>query len=1769
MPHTHTRLTAAFLIAALACCLIAAAGRTQTSRATLLRLTVTPAHLTSLNPTVSGDGRRVAFESTADLTGAGGAPGFRTHLAAVSGEAATFVQLAVSRAQAAAVSQDGARVVFASAEELTGANPDRNYEIFLHDGATLSQLTATTPRDATARTLDGNFQPSLSDDGRLVAFSSNRDLVGANPDGNREIFLYDTAARAFTQITNAAGVFGATDAKVGGDGTHVAYIRAAAAQDSADDARRDLILFDRRTNIGRVIAEGAPGLALTPGRAVSDDGSRVVYAAENAAGASQVFLFDGRNEATRQLTSLGTRAADVPLHPTVSGDGSRVAFATRRNVFAGEPAGGVDLFLFDLPTNRLTRVTDAPARATAEVVSSLDDAGSSAAFNFPRVLADLAVSDEFANTSEIFLARLEPRLPFANDLQILHAASLGRSPDKPLAPGQIAIARGTNLSLASARAVPAADKNFPLKLRGAVVTVNSRPARIFFVSPTQINFQIPDETEVGPAQVVVRNHDGYESRAEVRIATAAPGVFTESADGRGAAIALDAANQLRGPFDLSGGTFAAPRRLSIFTTGLRHARAVSVTAAGLDLPVETIVASPDLPGLDEVHVTLPPRLAGAGVVPVVITADGQTGNAATLNFTGSRQPARLVLTPPAASLGLGRNLQFSAAVFDADGFEIAGAHVTFSSSDQSVATVDANGLARGLRVGVATIRASSGEIHAAAELRVGALSLVINEALADPPDGPAGDANRDGTRSSSQDEFVEIVNASDADIDLGGFAIATRAPGGAQTTRHVFAAGSVLPPGTAAVVFGGAVPSAFNPHDPVFGGALISTASTGGLSLLNGGATIALHDPSGALVEELTYGDAGGLDGDRNQSLTRVPDVTGDFAPHLSAAPDSPRAYSPGTKVNGTPFATTAPIARVEINPASASVEVGESQQFDARAFAADGRERRGVIFRWHSSDAAVASIDGSGLARGIKAGTTAVVARARGVESPPAALTIIQPPPRVVRVEVSPAAASVNRGGSLQFTARAFDRDGRIVTDADFSWATGNAAVASVGPDGLARGVGFGRVSLTASTPDGAGGMVGASAALDVLVPLVLNELLADVPPDDPATAAVEGDANRDGSRRSDDDEFVELLNLSNAPVDLSGLRLSDSTSTRFTLPANSVLAAGRAVVIFGGGDAPPDDPAFGGALVLTASALGLNDGGDTLTLTLAVGNEDVTILSQTFGSQGGPPAPANMSLARSPDAEVDTPGGPLIAHASAQRAADRAFSPGTRADGTPFGSPPVTRIAISPPAATLDISASRAFAATAYSDSGGAETQISHVSFQWDVSDASKASPAPATGGTTSLAAHADGTVTLRARAGGREAAATITINPPPPVLTRVELSPPSASLLVGESRQFNARAFDQYGRPLPADSFTFTSSATDRATVDGVSFTPGGTEAAATVSARAAGAAQLTAVATVGTRAVTSNEATVTVNNPPPVVTRVSITPASAALGVGMTRQFTAQAFDQNGQEMSGVVFDWSTSDANVASIDAAGLAAGVNPGAAQIRAASGTVASPPAALTITAPPVPAPGQVILNEALIAFSASAAQTRADFVELYNPTDRTLDISGLVVSFRPGGNTNTVRTITLPGAVGGDTLRIRPRSYFLIINGTQTFGASVSVRDGRPDGFDASRSAVDTVAGVGVTSTCAATSNCFDLNGSSGGVKIEIGGVKLDGLSYQSGATPPAAPFSSYGEGLILIFTSGATNDLIRTPNAADSDNNSADFKRNGSTAAVTPGAANPTLP
>ena len=139
----------------------------------------------------------------------------------------------------------------------------------------------------------------------------------------------------------------------------------------------------------------------------------------------------------------------------------------------------------------------------------------------------------------------------------------------------------------------------------------------------------------------------------------------------------------------------------------------------------------------------------------------------------------------------------------------------------------------------------------------------------------------------------------------------------------------------------------------------------------------------------------------------------------------------------------------------------------------------------------------------------------------------------------------------------------------------------------------------------------------------IVINEILADPPGDDAA-----GDANGDGTRDANEDEFIELLNISLRTIDVGGWQLSDegtSEDKRFTFPEGTWIGPGERIVLFGGGvpggiegQVCVDDGKIGG---------GLRNSGDAVYLIDPAGPD--TLARAEYGSEGG----NDQSLVRDPE--------------------------------------------------------------------------------------------------------------------------------------------------------------------------------------------------------------------------------------------------------------------------------------------------------------------------------------------------------------------------------------------------------------------------------------------------------------------------------------------------------------------------------------------------------
>lgn len=165
--------------------------------------------------------------------------------------------------------------------------------------------------------------------------------------------------------------------------------------------------------------------------------------------------------------------------------------------------------------------------------------------------------------------------------------------------------------------------------------------------------------------------------------------------------------------------------------------------------------------------------------------------------------------------------------------------------------------------------------------------VMINEVLADPASGAAGDANGDGVRDFAADEFIELYNSNDTSVDISGWTISDRVG-----VRFTFPEGTVLGARQALVLFGGGKVDQFATSK--MGGALVFAAERA-IQLNNDGDAILLASASGNAIDRMEYTKSLG---GKNVSMVRA--IEGDASSKFVKHPG--RACSPGTRADGSSF---------------------------------------------------------------------------------------------------------------------------------------------------------------------------------------------------------------------------------------------------------------------------------------------------------------------------------------------------------------------------------------------------------------------------------------------------------------------------------------------------------------------------------------------------------------------------------------------------------------------------------------------------------------------------------------------------------------------------------------------------------------------------------------------------------------------------------------------------------------------------------------------------
>jgi Tol biopolymer transport system component len=338
----------------------------------------------SFFPSISADGRFVAFESFADSLVAGdgnGAPDVFVH----DRQTGTTERVSVAAGGGSgngssyfpAISADGRFVGFTSgASNLVAADTNGVTDAFVRD-----RQTGTTARvnlgPGGAQANGASELSSISADGRFAAFASTAsNLIAGDTNGFSDVFVRDlqigTTERVSVSTDGAQGNTASYSYSISGDGRFVTFYSNATSLVAGDtNGVPDAFVRDRQlgtTERVSVATNGAQGNARSDAPRVSTDGRFVAFfsdatnlAAGDTNGSSDVFVRDLQSKTTERvsLSTGGTEGNAASRYPAFSADGRFVTFdSSATNLVPGDTNGVNDVFVRDRATAGFTSLCD-------------------------------------------------------------------------------------------------------------------------------------------------------------------------------------------------------------------------------------------------------------------------------------------------------------------------------------------------------------------------------------------------------------------------------------------------------------------------------------------------------------------------------------------------------------------------------------------------------------------------------------------------------------------------------------------------------------------------------------------------------------------------------------------------------------------------------------------------------------------------------------------------------------------------------------------------------------------------------------------------------------------------------------------------------------------------------------------------------------------------------------------------------------------------------------------------------------------------------------------------------------------------------------------------------------------------------------------------------------------------------------------------------------------------------------------------------------------
>jgi hypothetical protein len=627
-----------------------------------------------------------------------------------------------------------------------------------------------------------------------------------------------------------------------------------------------------------------------------------------------------------------------------------------------------------------------------------------------------------------------------------------------------------------------------------------------------------------------------------------------------------------------------------------------------------------------------------------------------------------------------------------------------------------------------------------------------------------------------------------------------------------------------------------------------------------------------------------------------------------------------GGSSGGSTPPPTVTLVSIQVTPAAPSIAPGSTQQFKATGTYSDGTTKDlTTSANWLSATQSVATINVSGLATGVAAGTSSISATS-GTIVGTTTLTVINP---LVSIAVTPATSSIAPGATQQFIATGTyaDHSTQIITSS-VTWSASVGATITTG--GLATGV----TPNTTSTIMAAQGTISGTAVLTITNPLVSIAVT-------PLTASIAA-------------TFTQQFTATGTYADGSTNVITSTVTWASTAPAIATIsnsqgtqglatgvAAGTTSITatLGSVTSPP-----AALTVTTATLVSIAVTPATPAIILQTQQQftatgtfsDNTTLNITNTVTWSSSNTSKISITVSGLATgVGTTSSPVTIQASKS-----GVNGSTTATVIP---PPVLSIAITPNTTTLAMGTSQRYKATATLANGGTLNVTSLATW-------ASTNTAIATVNTGLVNAKTvtqpHNPVTISATYNG--VIGSITLDVTNATVTSITVTPIAATIPAGAQQQFFATAtFSDSSTQDVSGNATWNSNNTSVATVSvvGVAFGVSSSPTPVTISAAFGGQT--------GTAQLTVSSAT---------LVSIAVTPTSLLLAPGSTANFQAVGTysDLSTQLLTGLV-TWASTNSSVVSIVAGGIATGQSAGPANITASYQGVTSNASQVVVTSSPL----------------------------------------------------------------------------------------------------------------------------------------------------------------------------------------------------------------------